>query len=281
MKSLIFSSLILFAVHFSFAQSIGVRAGLNYSTFSGPLETNEKFGLANGIHFGISYGYKFTNTFMLRTELLYNQMGSKLTFDGENSYYLIYTPKKTVFEKGRRILDLEISNSYISLPFTAVYQLSRKFEIYGGLSPSFLINPTARGLVRFTSKDNPTEIVFKQALDYRYYSDQPGEASTSSKLRIIVDGEIVELPKSVKAYYQTDALFGSSFNWFNLSAVGGVNFFINKGFYVGARYEYGLLDVTNNKMDHSITELNDDYTFKKRNDSDKQLSLQFSLGFKF
>jgi Outer membrane protein beta-barrel domain len=281
LKSLIFSSLILFAVHFSFAQSIGVRAGLNYSTFSGPLETNEKFGLANGIHFGISYGYKFTNTFMLRTELLYNQMGSKQKFDGENSYYLIYSPKKTEFEKGRRILDLEISNSYISLPFTAVYQLSRKFEIYGGLSPSFLINPTARGLVRFTSKDNPTEIVFKQALDYRYYSDLPGEASTNSKLRIIVDGEIVELPKSVKAYYQTDALFGSSFNWFNLSAIGGVNFFINKGFYVGARYEYGLLDVTNNKMDHSITELNEDYTFKKRNDSDKQLSLQISLGFKF
>lgn len=281
MKSLIFSCLILFTVHFTYAQSIGVRAGLNYSTFSGPLETNEKFGVANGIHFGISYGYKFTNTFMLRTELLYNQMGSKQKFEGENSYYLIYTPKKTVYEKGRRILDLEISNSYISLPFTAVYQLSRKFEIYGGLSPSFLINPTARGLVRFTSKDHPSEIVFKQALDYRYYSDQPKGVSSSSSLRIIVDGAIVELPKSVKAYYQTDALFGSSFNWFNLSAVGGVNFFINKGFYVGARYEYGLLDVTNNKMDHSITELNDDLTFKKRNDNDRQLSLQFSLGFKF
>ncbi len=281
LKPFIFSILILFALQYNFAQSIGVRAGLNYSTFSGPLEKNEKYGLANGIHFGISYGYKFTNTFMLRAELLYNQMGSKLKFDGDNSYYLIYTPKKTVFETGKRILDLEISNSYISLPITAAYQLTKKIEIYGGLSPSFLINPTARGLVRFTSKENPTEIIFKQALDYRYYNDLPKEAATNNELRIIVDGEIVSLPKSVKAYYQTDALYGSAFKWFNLSAVGGLNYFINKGFYIGARYEYGLFDVTNNKMDHSITELNDDYTFKKRNDNDKQLSYQISLGFKF
>ncbi len=281
LKSLIFSCLVLFGLQLTSAQSIGVRAGLNYSTFSGPLEQNEQFGFANGIHFGISYGYKFTNNFMLRTELLYNQMGSKIKFDGENSYYLIYTPKKTVFETGKRILDLEISNSYIGLPITAVYQLSKKIEIFGGISPGFLINPTARGLVRFTSKEHPSEIIFKQALDYRYYQDEPKQASSSSSLRIIVDGEIVSLPKSVKAYYQTDAKFGSTFNLFNLTAVGGLNYFINKGFYMGFRYEYGLLDVTNNKMDHSITSLNEDYTFKKRNDKDIQLSYQVSLGFKF
>jgi hypothetical protein len=265
----------------SYAQSIGVRAGLNYSTFSGPLEKGESFGLANGIHFGINYGYKFTNKFMIRAELQYNQVGTKQKFKGD-SYYLIYTSKKTVFEKGERILDLEISNSYINVPITAVYQVNRKFELFGGISPGFLINPTGRGTVKFTSKAHPTEIIFKQALDYRYYQDEAKAiAGNSGSLKIIENGEIVSLPKSIGAYYQTDAKNGSQFNWLNLSVVGGVNFFINKGFFIGGRVERGLLDVSNDRMDFSITELKEDLNFNKRTDKDLQLSYQVSLGFKF
>ncbi len=285
MRSFIICCLLFAVVQFANAQSIGVRAGLNYSAFKGPLENTEKFGLASGIHFGINYGYKFTNNFMLRGELLYSQLGSKQSFDSDpsGSYYLIYSSKKTVFETGKRILDLEISNSYIGIPITAAYQLSKKIELYAGLHPSFLINPTARGTVRFVSKDHPSEIIFKQSIDARYYQDTPKGTSTSqtSPIRIIVDGELVNLPKSVGGYYQTDAKFGSLYNSFNLAAVGGLNYFINRGFYVGARYEAGLLDVTNNKMDHSMVSLNDDLTFKKRTDKDLQISYQISLGFRF
>ena len=55
--------LLLLLTHLGFGQSIGVRAGWNFNTISGPLETNESYGYTNGIHFGINYGYKLSHTF--------------------------------------------------------------------------------------------------------------------------------------------------------------------------------------------------------------------------
>lgn len=264
------------------AQSIGVRAGWNINTFKGPLEANESFGYTNGIHFGINYGYKLSNSFMLRGELLYNQTGVKHKFDG-SSYYLIYTNEKTVFEKGRRILDLEITTSYISMPITAVIQPSRKFELYAGISPNILVNPTGRGTMRFYSTENPTEIIFKQALDYNYYKDEASKSSSTNTgfAKIIVDGDVVNVPKIVGAYYQQDVKTDNKINWFNLSAVGGINYFLNKGFFIGARVEYGLLDVTDNNADFTLEKFNDDFSVSKRSDKDIQLTFQGSLGFRF
>ncbi|MBL0083726.1 MAG: hypothetical protein IPP37_15515 [Saprospiraceae bacterium] len=62
-------ALFLLVAHMASTQSIGVRAGWNFNTFSGPLETNESYAYTNGIHFGINYGYKLSSTFMVRAEL--------------------------------------------------------------------------------------------------------------------------------------------------------------------------------------------------------------------
>lgn len=264
------------------AQAIGVRAGWNFNKFDGPLEAAESFGFANGIHFGINYGYKLSNKLMIGAELLYNQAGSKHRYDSTGqSYYLLYTSSKTVFEKGKRLLNLEISNSYISLPITAIFKLSRKFEIFGGLSPNFLVNPTGRGQVRFESYDHPNQILFREALDYRYFQDVAKGAGNLGFARIIVDEKIVNIPKSIGAYYQYDVKDGNTFNWFSLSAIGGINYFINKGFYTGLRLERGLTDLTNDRMDVSLEKLNDDFSFIKRADKDIQLTYQISLGFRF
>ncbi len=274
--------ILLILSHLGFSQSIGVRAGLNYNSFSGPLEASESYGYTSGIHFGINYGYKLSNSFMIRGELLYNQTGGKQKFDG-SSYYLIYTPEKTVFERGRRILDLEITTSYISFPITAVYQPWKKIELFAGFSPNFLVNPTGRGTVRFYSTDHPSEIIFKQSLDYNYYKDEALAASTTNTgfAKIIVDGEVVNVPKIIGAYYQNDVKPADRINWFNLSAVGGINYFLNKGFFVGARFEYGLLDVTNNSIDYTLEKFNDDFTINKRADKDIHITFQASLGFRF
>jgi hypothetical protein len=281
-KNILFILAVLFTCNLT-AQSIGVRAGWSFNTFSGPLEGAEKYGLANGIHFGVNYGLKLTNNFMVRSELLYSQSGTKQTYDGD-SYYLIYTSDKTLYEKGKRKLDLQISNSYVGIPVTAVGNFG-KFEIFGGMGAYVLINPTARGTVRFESAAKPKDIIFKQALDYRYNSDEAKAAANqlygSGELKIIVDNRIVVLPKSIGAYYQNDALFGKKFNWFNLTAIGGVNYFINRGFFIGGRIERGLLDVTNNRMDVSLESFNNDLSLKNRLDKDIQLTYQLSCGFKF
>jgi hypothetical protein len=219
---------------------------------------------------------------MLRTELLYNQVGTKQIYDGP-SYYLIYTPSKTVFEKGKKTINLEITNSYISLPLSAVWSPSRKFELFGGISLNLLASSSGRGTMRFESDAYPKDIVFRQALDYRYYQDEAKSASlgSSTVIKIRVDGEIVTLPKTLGAYYQTDAKTANQYKWYNFSTFGGVNYFLNKGFYFGARYEYGLTDISNEKMDYSQEKLNDNYSFIKRKDKDKQITWQLSVGFRF
>ncbi len=267
-----------------YSQSIGIRAGLNWSKFDGPLENGESYDYNQGFHFGINYGYRFTNKFMVRAELLYIQIGSKNKYFGD-SYYKIYPPNKTtVYEKGNLDLKLDISNAYINIPLVAAYQINSKFEIFGGASVNFLVNPVGRGQLRFESFENADGIVFRQSLDYQYYNDNAQEGrAANTNIAILVDDERVDLPRYAGAYYQYSEVqkTGSLFNWFDASLVGGLNFFFNRGFYTGITLNYGLTDVTNNEMDVSRSALADDNKFIYRDDRDINLSAQISLGFRF
>jgi hypothetical protein len=268
------------------AQAVGIRAGLNYSTFSGPLEIGESSNFSNGFHFGFNYGYKFTNKFVVRAELLYTQVGSIKDYAGDG-YYKIYPTdgSATIFEKGDVDLNLNVSNAYINIPLIAAYQITPKFELLGGVSFNFLVNPVARGTIRFESHDNPDGILFRQSLDYKYYQDnaQEGRFSNSNNIAILVNGERVDLPRFAGAYYQFNDVqkTASAYNWFDAGLVGGVNYFFNKGFYAGLTFNYGLLDITDNSVDVSLKDLEPDNKFILRDDKDINLSLQISLGFRF
>ena len=281
MKKIILLLCLFAFAHAVYSQTVGIRAGINFSSFSGPLENGESFGYNNGIHFGISYGYKFTPRIMLRAEMLYSQKGTKQKYEGE-SYFLIYTPKKTVYENGYDTFNLQISNAYISLPLVVAFQASKKFEIYGGLSPSILINPTARGTRDFISRDHPDDILFRQSLVYNYSSDVPkGSSSASKNIRVRVNGEIIGINKIANAYYQTDFVPETYINAIDLSGVVGFNYFFNRGFFGGLRLEYGLMDVTSNKVDYSRAALNLDKTLILREDFDRNVDISLSLGFRF
>ena len=62
-KKIILASTFSLITTIMMAQSfnIGVRAGLNYSTFKGPLEEsiNEDYGVSSGFHFGLNYAQNF------------------------------------------------------------------------------------------------------------------------------------------------------------------------------------------------------------------------------
>ena len=288
-KNFILFALILVSAQLVGQHRVGVRAGLNYAQFNGPLETNEGFSTGSGFHFGINYTYEFTPDFGLRGEILYTQKGSKQTYDGET--YTIIDPiepaSATRFvEIGQVNLDLNISNAYLAIPITAQYRLNRKFELFGGISAEFLVGPSGRGKRVFRSTERPDDIEFTQSYDHRYGSDLAGQFNQfiQNNIAIFVDGDRVILPKIVGGYYhfsqeQRDA--GNKINGFNSSAIGGVNYFINPGFYLGLRLEYGLLDITNNAVDFSLNELdeNDNYIF--RDDNDRLINISVSFGFRF
>lgn len=269
------------------SQSIGVRAGINLSKFSGPLEPGESYAYSNGFHFGVNYGYKLTSNFMIRGEVLYSQTGTQHKYNGD-SYYLIYqNDGSTQFEFGSSEINLDISNGNICVPVVAAYQIHPKVEIFGGLSFNFLVNPIGRGQIRFESKDNAAGITFRQSLDYRFYEDSYRGASqltylgSARPITILVNGERVSIPKFAGAYYQELNEVPSRFKWFDVALTGGANYFLNKGFYVGARYYLGLVDITRTASDRALGGLNEDYSYIRRNDKDVTTSLELSIGFRF
>lgn len=268
---------------------IGVRAGLNYSSLNGPLEQNESLGISNGFHFGINYTYLFPTDIGLRAELLYIQRGYKQFYTGD-TYYIInpISPAsfETFIEDGFLDYNIDISTSYVSIPLTFQYKFHKKFEVYAGASVDFLIGSAGRGKADFESASRPEDITFIESQDHRYGSDEAGEYNNfpRTNITIRVDGELVTIPKIVGGYYNytiAERERGNKINGFNSYLIGGLNYFINSSFYIGARYEVGLMDVTNDAVDASLGELDEDDNLIFRSDSDKPYTFSVSFGFRF
>lgn len=276
------------SIHKVNAQTFGVRAGLNYSKFLGPTEigVEESYGFSNGFHFGLSYSYDFTDLFSLRSELVYIQNGSKYDYKGD-SYYIIRESTKTTFEKGKlENYKLNISNAYISIPIVANYRINKKWEVFGGGYFNMLIGPTGRGQLTFESTSRPDEIRFTQSLDFRYGSDDAIEVTGRSTgslndIGVLVDGEIVILPRFAGAYTQQGEKTGNKFNSLDYGLTAGAHYFLNKGFFIGLTFDFGLPDLTNNKVDISLKELNPDNSFIFSDDNDTHFGIQASFGFRF
>lgn len=281
--------------------NIGIRAGLNYSKLNGPVEGSgeaiEKLGFGGGFHFGVSYQRNFTSLIGLRTEFLYIQNGGTRSYSGP-SYFVLRAGDETVFDRG--ILEgtdtggnnqrdgyfLEVSNAYISFPVTLHIKPSRKFEFLAGAYVGFSVGPRANGRVQYQSTDAPDDIFFSQGLRYDYYGDIAGEGnfnagSTAVFVQTSEGEKTVVVPSIAGAYYQLAEKEDNTYKTLDYGLIAGANYFFNSGFYFGSRLTYGLRDLTNNAMDFSLIDFNSDKTLITRDDVDKHLGLEFSLGFKF
>lgn len=268
--------------------NIGVRAGLNYSTFLGPVEQiagseGETHGFSNGFHFGLSYQYNYVDNLGLRFELLYIQNGSVKKYKGP-SYYILRTSDLTTFENGEADLFLDTSIGNLSLPITLHYQAHEKIEVLAGVYASFSISPTANGALNFDSTDNPDDVFFSQSLFHRYYSDEPLEYEVAGGTTTVFrDDEQIPIPEVAQAYSQyTDAeVDGSPYRVIDVGVIAGANYYFNRGFYAGSRISYGFVDLTKNEQDFSISEFESPKTLITRDDKDTHFGIEFSLGFKF
>lgn len=266
------------------AQSFGIRAGLNYTRFSGPLEegVNEKFSLSNGFHFGVNYAYPIAEDLSVRGEVVYTQIGTGYTYDGA-SFYKIPLGNAFVYEKGRSTIEMKISNAYITVPLMLSWQASKKWELSAGGYISFLIGPRGNGTLYF--EKNTDSLFFKQSLIHNYNKDVAGGIATGTTgPSVWVDGKIVTLARDAGAYYNylSTEKVGTLYNFLDIGLSGSVQYFINKGFYVGLKYSYGLLDVTNDEMDVLRKEY--DETINRAKPAlhfDRNVGAEISFGFRF
>lgn len=283
----LFVTLLMFGTIISYSQDyhFGIRAGLNYATFRGPveegiIETNE---LNNGFHFGIVGMMRFNDYFALGAEVLYNQLGTNYNYEGESYYKFNVGEVDFLYENVK--LNLDVSNSYINVPIQIHFNPIKKLEIVAGGYFGFLVSPVAGGRLEFGSK-------FYQNLEYKYYSDKAGSVPYGSKTIIVKvpqpdeSVEYAQIAKTAGAYYQynTDQFnddTGSYYNWFDIGVTGGIQYFINSSLYAGVKVEYGFLDVTNDRLDRSLKAVDEDGAFILRDDHDTNLNFQISLGFRF
>jgi len=283
LKNICFILLLIPSVLSAQSPKVGVRAGFDASKFLGPLENGESYDFSNGFHFGLSYSYPFTSYFGLTAELVYQQKGTQKLFNGPG-YYHGYFNGEEFFEPGNVDMVLNISNAYLSLPIMAYVKPFKKLEFFAGLSFDFLINPVGTGLFTFESSNAPDDFFFEQSLSFQYYEDDPRMAKNSLYAPQVFQGEeVVTIPGAIGAYYhltQSEEERERLFSWFNMSAVGGLSYYLRKSFYVSGRLEIGLFDQTNEKADYSLGSYNVD-TFIFRDDRDVHFGYQFSFGFKF
>lgn len=264
----------------------GIRAGLNMSQYIGPSEedADDRFALNNGFHFGMMVEYELNDFLALRTEIMYTQNGTKKQYDG-TSYYLF------PINNGSRIpvidsldLDISISNAYISIPLTLHLRTLEKWEFYGGAYANFMISSIGRGILNFGGSDEETiDHQFQQGLNYNYRKDDVESAITFGNylIELRANGVDSDVPAFVPAYYNYDSKRGNAFTNIDLGLTAGLNYFLNPGLYIGLRVEYGLRDITNNDMDISYRSLAEDNTLIFRDDDDRHLGFNLSLGFRF
>lgn len=276
------------------AQDIGYgfKAGLNFNSFSGDAElddagmTVEDYTGNTGFHLGVMFTWKATDLMGLRAELLYSQKGSRRSFDGQ-SYYLfepIEEGEAKVPTVGLRDQDVNLTTSYIDLPITAYFKPIRSIEIYGGASLGFLVSAAGFGGITYSGNaSNGTPIEeFIHDLDVNYVSDDPGEASylEGSTTPLIIDGKSVEIVENGGAYFEFEEDRGRLYRTIDLGLVGGISFYLSQGLFVSGRINYGLSDVTNSEADVSLVKL-ENGEFITRDDDDRNVSIQVSVGFSF
>ncbi len=272
-----------FTAHAQNEFSGGFKAGLNFSTTDGPTETDdETFTYNTGFHIGATFIYSITDIFGVKGEFMYSQKGTKYEYNGP-SYFTFYTTNGTqIFATGNRRVDISVSNSYIDIPVMAYFKLGR-IELEAGVNGAVLVGSAGSGGVTFSGQSAIGDPVaeFTTGADFGYFRDDPGLESLLSAKNITLNGIAVLQPESMGAYYEAADNDGKKYQRFDVGVNAGISFFLNQGLYVGARANYGLLDVTNEEQDLAQATLNTDNTYITRDDIDKNISFQASVGFRF
>jgi hypothetical protein len=284
----------------------GFKTGLNFANISGPLEKGasgnalEKFSSTTGFHIGVTLGYKFTDNFGIRGEVLYSKKGTQYTFNGP-SYYMFRNGSSTKMSTGTSNYLINLTNAYFDVP-VVFYTRFKSLEFSAGVYGGILIQSIADGNFTYSGAktvplgnpiysdangngkyDAGEDLEF--ALDYNYRKDGAGKGVSGSEIAK-VDGGNITLNKTVGAYYEYASKSGNLYNSFDYGLVGGISYYLSSALYISGRVQYGLSDITNNKVDRYRTipagvQPKDFTTPVLSADKDRNFVIQASVGFSF
>ena len=268
----------------------GFKTGLNFARMDGPSEldaagaTLETWKNTTGFHIGATLSYNLSDNFGLRTELLYSKKGAKYTYDGAG-YRFFTKPNGTVVRtNGNTRYLLNVSNSYLDIPLMGFAKFG-DFEIQAGAYAGLLIQSAAEGSLRYTgAKTVPlgnslADVEFN--LDYNYRKDDPAGGDNAQIVKVLVDNQPIDVPKTLGAYYDFAEDRGSLYNTLDFGLIGGVSYYLSRTLYVNVRLQYGLADLTRTEADFNRNKTGDGNTLIFNADKDRNFTIQASVGFSF
>ena len=278
----------------------GFKTGLNFANISGPSETDangkelETWSNVTGFHIGATFAYGFTDNYSVRTEVLYSKRGAKYIYDGA-SYRVFPFETSPALTYGNSRYLVNINNSHIDIPLSFVGRWG-DFEISAGGYVGFLIGSVGDGSLIYNNATtyplgNPVtnaengnrDLVFN--INHNYRKDEPRGAEDGQVVVVKVDSRNFEMPKTLGAYYDYPEDKGNLYNALDYGLVGGISYYLSSSLYISARLQYGLADITNNDADLSKSEIDASLPLKDaliyRNDTDKNIVIQASVGFSF
>ncbi len=259
---------------------LGLRIGLNYSHFNGTPGENVSFGTLPGFHIGPTFSYSFSDIMGLRGELIFSQKGSKYAYDGP-SYFGIRKKTEVIPTSGTRKMNIAVNNNYIDLPVMFYTLLFERIDVAVGGYASVLVGSTGRGDLEYSGKrDNSSALVgpIKFLLDQNFYKDKAGSVSSTATQTIKLEGDQIILPEQIGGYYEyVNKPKGSKYNVLDYGLTGSVHYRASSGLYIGARYQWGLTDVSNDDFDISYKSLTVSKEFILVPEKYKNRSLQFSI----
>ena len=291
MKNIFTFLFFLFAMTLVNAQEIGYgfKAGLNFSSIQGESEMDdagmdlESFKNNTGFQIGGIINFKIVDAFGIRTEILFSQKGGRYNYNGQGYQRLFFTNGDAFLAEGTKEIDLNITNAYIDIPVMGYVKVNKWLELSAGANIGFLVASSAAGELRYAGNTSAGVEEFVVSLDYKYFSDTPGEAKLLVDEPILreVMNQFLEIPRGFGAYYDLDEGDETGlYKTIDLGVLAGINIYLNQGLSLGARLNYGLVDITKNDLDRSLFKLNDGQ-FIFRDDMDRNISLQTSLTFSF
>ncbi|BDS14332.1 PorT family protein [Aureispira anguillae] len=293
-----------------FKPKFGLRAGASFSTMFGPQENGveENHKLTVRVSAGGTVKFPLHERFGIAAEVVFVQKGSYYTATAENSFLklpsfnteqaFIYgynkvgsTYSKRTDRNYKRRVGMNIINAYIEIPVMFYFEaLDDRLQFDVGAGIGFLIDSKALGTIKFgdadiLNADNPDVTQFiEMDLDYKMIKDELGALYDGTSKSAKIDGTTRYYPRGPSAYYFTDVEDKANehiFKTIDLTLQAGVSYYFTPGLRAGLRFSYSFLDITTNKYDYSMKDLNSDGTYIQRNDHDGNLGFQLFVGLQF